>query len=374
VVPAPVVAPVSEAASWLEIDLATLVANARALAATAAPAALCAVVKSNAYGHGLVPVAAALTGSAIPGLRLAVFAAGEAFALRAAGIGLPILVLGPVADADLAQAAREGLELALLDERMVEPFARARVAAHLKVDTGTGRFGVPHDRAAGILNRCADLGVDVVGIYSHLASAEDIDTAFVTQQLERLQKVGRMNSAATFPHAKLHIAASAAAMMWPQTRLDMVRCGIAIYGSWPSHEVEAVMAGLDPNLALRPALRWFASIAQVRDVRAGESVGYSRTFVAQRDGRIAVLPVGYADGLPRAAGGGRLRVRIGDARAPIAGRVAMNACMIDVSDVSPPPQAGDRVEFEIEALAKAASTINYEILARLPEHLERRYT
>jgi len=372
---------VPEAASWVEIDLATLVANARALAAKAAPAILCAVVKSNAYGHGLVPVAAALAGSDIAGLRLAVFAVGEAFALRAAGIELPILVVGPVADADLARAAQQRLELALLDERMMEPFARARVAAHLKVDTGTSRFGVPYDRAADVLARCAQLGVDVVGIYSHLASAEDIDTAFATQQVKRLSDVtvefirpsdGRTGS--TAPAPLLHIAASAAAMMWPQSRLDMVRCGIAVYGAWPSAEVEAVMAGLDPSFTLRPALRWFAPIAQVREVPAGESVGYSRTFVAARDSHIAVLPVGYADGLPRAAGGGRMRVRIGDARAPIAGRVAMNACMIDVSDVRPRPQPGDRVEFEIEALAKAANTINYEILARLPAHLERRYT
>ena len=371
----------SEAASWVEIDLATLVANARTLATKASPATLCAVVKSNAYGHGLLPVANALAGSGIAGLRLAVFSASEAFALRAAGIELPILVVGPVAGADLAQAARQRLELALLDERMAEPFARARVAAHLKIDTGTSRFGIPHDQASRVLARCAELGVDIVGIYSHLANAEEIDIAFVTQQLQRLQGVaaeftrparGRMSS--TAPGPLLHIASSAAAMMWPQSRLDMVRCGIALYGAWPSAEVEAVMAGLDPAFALRPALRWYAPIAQVRDVPAGESVGYGRTFVAARGCRIAVLPVGYADGLPRAAGGGRMRVRIGDARAPIAGRIAMNACMVDVSDVSPPPQPGDRVEFEIEALAKAASTINYEILARLPEHLERRYT
>lgn len=368
-----------EALSWLEIDRASLVANARALAAKAAPASLCAVVKSNAYGHGLVPVAQALADARIPALRLAVFAAAEGLALREAGIELPILVVGPVAHTDLADAAHAHLELGLLDERSCEAFARARVATHVKIETGINRFGIPRERAAAVFERCRDLGVNVVGVYSHLASAEDIDKEFTMRQVEALRAAAagfgrpddRTGPTATKP--LLHIAASAAAMMWPQTRLDLVRCGIALYGAWPSTHVAAVMAGEDPSFVLRPVLRWFTPIVQVRDVRGGDSVGYSRAFVAQRDSRIAVLPVGYADGLPRAAGDARTQVRIGQARAPIVGRVSMNACMLDVTGIAPPPKPGDRAEIEIEALAKAAGTINYEILARLPHHLERRY-
>jgi alanine racemase len=218
--------------------------------------------------------------------------------------------------------------------------------------------------------RCAQLGVHVVGIYSHLANAEELDKPFALKQLEILRSV-----AAGFRNAKitLHIAASGAAMMWPEMRLDMVRCGIAVYGAWPSAQVEAVMAGEDPNFALRPALRWFAPIAQVRSAQPGETIGYGRTHEVRRTTRLAVLPVGYADGLPRNVGESRLQVRVGSARAPIVGRIAMNACMVDVTDVAPTPAPGDVVEIEIEPLARAAGTINYEILARLPAHLERRY-
>ena len=365
----------TEGRSWLEIELATLVANARALAQKAAPASLCAVIKSNAYGHGLVPVAQALAAAGIDGLRLGVFAVSKAFALRGAGIKVPILVLGPVVDGDLADASRENLELALLDERGCEMFARNRIRTHVKFDTGTGRFGISREKAAAVLQQCRDSGVDLVGLYSHLASAEDLDKDFTMQQLDALREIGRLNSDASyFPRAKLHIAASAAAIMWPQARLDMVRCGIALYGAWPSPHVEAVMAGEDPSFELRPALRWYALIAQLRDVRPGESVGYGRAFVAHRDTCVAVLPLGYADGVPRAAGNGRMLVRTAAGKAPLVGRICMNACMLDVTELRPRPAVGDRVEFDVEDLARAAGTINYEILARLPAHLERRYT
>jgi len=375
VVPALATLVVVEAHAWLEIDRATLVANARALAKKVAPSSLCAVVKSNAYGHGLVPVALALARAGMDGLRFAVFAAAEAFELREAGVEQPIFVVGPVADADLAQAGRERLELALFDASQCEPFARQRIKAHIKVETGTNRFGIAPSRADEVLRRCRELGVDVVGLYSHLANAEDIDKPFTRKQVEALEAVGRLNSAAGYyPAARLHIAASAAAMMWPETRLDMVRCGIALYGAWPSVHVQAVLAGDDPSFELRPALRWFAPVAQVHDVAVGESVGYGRAFVAQRPSRIAVLPLGYGDGLPRAAGMGRLRARLAVGKAPIVGRVCMNACMLDVTDLPTSVAVGERVEFDIEDVARAAGTINYEALVRLPAHLERRYS
>ena len=375
-VPAPAADLVVEAHSWLEIDRATLVANAQALARKSAPASLCAVIKSNGYGHGLLPVAGALSRAGIARLRFAVFAADEAFALREAGIEEPIFVIGPVADADLAEAGRHRLELALFDAAQCEPYARHHIAAHVKFETGTNRFGIAHTDADTVLRRCRELGVHVIGLYSHLANAEDIDKDFTLRQVAALTEIGRHNAAAGhYPDAKLHIAASAAAMMWPQTRLDMVRCGIALYGAWPSNPVMAVMAGEDPSFELRPALRWFAPIAQVHDVAAGDSVGYGRAFVAERSSSIAVLPLGYADGLPRAAGLGRLRVRVGTGTdtAPIVGRVCMNACMLDVTDLMAPVNVGERVELDVESVARAAGTINYEILVGLPAHLDRRY-
>jgi alanine racemase len=350
--------------SWAEVDLAALEANARSLAALAAPATLCAVVKSNAYGHGLVPVARVLAAAKIPGLSLAVFGSEEAFALREAGVGGPLLVVGPVADVDLAEAARHQIEIAVLGEDDVRRFAPHRLAVHLKVDTGVSRFGVRPDSARRVIEACERSGLTVAGVYSHLANAEDLDLRFTTEQLDRLL---RAIGART---CKRHIAASAAAILWPQTRLDMVRCGIALYGRWPSARVaQAARASLE----LKPALRWFAPVAAVREVAAGDSVGYGCEFSAERDSIIAVLPVGYADGLPRAASGGKVAVRFNVSTAPIVGRICMNACMVDVTVVAPRPVPGDVAEIDIEAVARAADTIDYEILARLSPSLERRY-
>lgn len=348
----------------LEIRLSVLVANARALAGRVAPSALCAVVKSNAYGHGLVPVGRALAEAGIGGLRLGVFTPSEALALREAGVDAPLIVLGPQDDADIGHLSRLGVELALTDDVDARRY-REGAAVHVKVDTGVGRFGVTTQDAAKTIARCESAGARIAGVYSHLANAEDLDERFTMSQLERLRAVPAPAGAIR------HIAASAAAIMWPATRLDMVRCGIALYGYWPSEAVRAADAAR--GLTLEHALRWFAPVVQVRDVPAGATVGYGCEFVADRASTIAVLPLGYADGLPRAAGNGALRVRFGDASAPVAGRVCMNACMIDVTDVRPQIVRGDIAEIDVDDVARAAGTIAYEVLARLPESLDRIY-
>ena len=349
---------------WLEIRPAGLVANARALAARVAPSALCAVVKSNAYGHGIVPVGKALSEAGIGSLRLGVFTPAEAFELREAGITGPIVVLGPQGDAEIERSAKLGVELALMDDADADRYPKG-AAVHVKVDTGVGRFGATSAGAMRTIERCVSTGVRVAGIYSHLANAEDLDERFTSAQLERLLAVPAP------PGAIRHIAASAAAIMWPATRLDMVRCGIALYGYWPSEAVRK--ADASAGLTLERALRWLAPVVQVRDVPERTPIGYGCDFVTTRASTIAVLPLGYADGLPRAAGNGTLRVRIGDATAPIAGRICMNACMVDVTDVGPRVARGDVAEIDVDEVARASGTIAYEVLARLPESLERIY-
>lgn len=350
---------------WLEVHLGAIVANARALATRAAPSTLCAVIKSNAYGHGLVPVGRALADAGVDRLRLGVFTPREALELREAAISSPIIVLGPHDDDDIARLTEVGAELALTDDADAGRYPRGS-AVHVKVDTGVGRFGGTSDGAAKTIERCRSAGVRVAGVYSHLANAEDLDEQFTTTQLDRLLAVDAPNGAIR------HIAASAAAIMWPKTRLDMVRCGIALYGHWPSEAVRTAQASR--GLALDRALRLFAPVVQVRDVADGTPVGYGCEFVTKRASTIAVLPLGYADGLPRAAGNGVLRVRFDDATAPIAGRVCMNATMIDVTDVTPRVKRGDVAELDIDDVARAAGTIAYEVLARLPDSLERIYS
>ena len=348
---------------WLSVDLAALTANARALARRVAPAGLCCVVKANAYGHGLVPAARAFSE---PAAALGVFAPSEAFALREAGITGRILVLGPVANDELKRAAALGLECAVVSRTDVLRYAPHALRVHIKVDTGIARFGVALAEAERTLDKCVASGLQVVGIYSHLANAEDLDRAFTFEQLQRLNSIGT----AHVPGVSRHIAASAAAMVWPQTRLDMVRCGIALYGRWPSPEVQAAVGG---ELTLTPALRWFAPIVQLREIGPSDPVGYGCTFVPGRRSVIAILLAGYVDGLPRAVAHHQLSVSVRGQRAPLVGRVCMNACFVDVTDVKPQPIVGDVVEFDVEDVASAAGTINYEILACLPPALERRY-
>jgi alanine racemase len=350
---------------WVEIRTGAVVANARALARRVAPSTLCAVVKSNAYGHGLVPVSRALSAAGITKLRLGVFTSAEAFELRDAGLGDPLLVLGPQSDADIPRLAQAGVACAFVDDGDASRYPRGS-SVHVKVDTGVGRFGASPRAAARAIAALTDAGVRVDGVYSHLANAEDLDQRFTTTQLERLLSIPVPDGTAR------HIAASAAAIMWPHTRLDMVRCGIALYGHWPSDSVRD--ADASSGLTLERALRWYAPVVQVREVPEGTTVGYGCEFVARRATTIAVLPLGYADGLPRAAGGGALRVRFGAAAAPIAGRICMNASMVDVTDVLPRVARGDVAEIDVDDVAGATGSIAYEVLARLPESVDRVYS
>ena len=379
--------------AWLEISRAALAANARAIGRLTGPARLCAVVKSNAYGHGLLSTARAISASGVPGLGFGVFGAAEGLVLRSGGIAEPILVVGPVTDDELPDAVAADLELGLLDEADAVRFGRQRATVHVKVETGTGRFGLSPKAAAAAVTRLHELGSRVAGMYSHLADAEELDAAFAREQLARLIDVAGMANSAleaagysqpTTSHSSplqgsqpsrmpLHIAASAAALMWPELRLDMVRCGIAMYGAWPSQSVRERMREIAPTFVLERAMRFFAPIVHVFAIASGETVGYGCEFRAERASRIAVLPVGYADGIPRAAGNGTFRVKVRNGYAPVVGRICMNACMIDVTDCTPAPVRGDTAELDLEDLATSAGTINYEILARLSPELDRRY-
>ena len=343
------------------------------------------MTKANAYGHGLVASARAFASAGVPDLMFGVFTAAEAIALRDAGLTAPILLVGPADDADLEPLVRAGVELGVLDMADVGRMGRMRASVHLKVETGTHRFGLRADQVAAVAEELRAAGARIAGVYSHLASSEELDAAFAREQLARLLDAVELAGASRAVTANdsqrarsdlplRHIASSAASLLWPEFRLDMVRCGLAMYGFWPSEGVRARMREIEPSFALEPALRWFAPVIHVGDVAAGETVGYGCEFKVSRDSRVAVLAIGYADGLPRAAGNGRGRVRFGNAYAPIVGRVCMNACMIDVTDIAHPVGRGDAIEFDVEEIAAAAGTIQYEILVRLPPEMERRYS
>ena len=372
--------------SWLEIDLAALAANVRAFQGRLGGAKLAAVVKSEAYGHGVAIVApAALRAGAS---WLAVWGASEGIPLRRlVGPDVPILCLGHTPPQDFADAVADDLRLTLYDPSAIPALARAARAqgrtarVHLKLETGTHRQGLEAEDAVALARAvAAEAGLVLEGISTHFADIEDTtDHGYAESQMARFTEgVERVATAGTRPTVR-HTACSAAAILFPRTHFDMARVGIGLYGLWPSREtlVSARERGLS-GFALSPVMTWKALLAQVKDVPAGGYVGYGRTWRAQRRTRIAVIPVGYFEGYSRALSS-RAHVLVRGRRAPVLGRVCMNMFMVDVTDV-PGAAAGDvavllgrdgEETVSAEALAGWAGTIHYEITTRVNPLLPR---
>jgi alanine racemase len=317
--------------SRLTVDLGALRRNVRTLLRTAASAEVWAVVKADAYGHGAVPVGRAALEAGASALCVATVA--EAIPLRA---GLPearVLVMGPTVELGEARDAR--LELAVGAGPIPEG-----LPVHLKLDTGMGRWGFSELPAPTR---------DVVALMTHLASA-DSDPDFTRLQVERFR-------AATdaLPGLTRHAANSAAALRFPEARFDAVRCGIALYGLSPF--------GGDPaDDGLEPVLSWRSTLAQVKRLGPGESTGYGRRFVAERDTWIGIVPVGYADGFRRDLTG--TEVLVDGERRRVIGTVSMDAVAVELPGElptgTPVTLIGDGLL--VEEHARVAGTINYELV------------
>lgn len=317
--------------SELTINLGALRRNAQRLLKALDGAELWAVVKANGYGHGAVDCArAALDAGAS---RLCVATVSEGLELRAALPEARILVLGPAGD-EVARARAARLALTVPDGPIPEG-----VEVHVKLDTGMGRWGI---------SELAGGARDVAGAMTHLATA-DSDLDFARVQLERFRA-----ATAQLPELTRHAANSAATLRLPESHFDAVRCGIALYGISPF--------GSDPaGDGLEPVLSWTTELAQVKLLRAGESTGYGRRFVAERDTWIGILPVGYADGFRRSLTGTSVLVA-GEPR-PVVGTISMDAAAVALDRAHP---AGTTVTIvgnglTLEAHAKVAGTIAYEL-------------
>ncbi|MGB8266147.1 MAG: alanine racemase [Candidatus Velthaea sp.] len=363
----------------LEIDLDAIRTNRATLAALVEPTRVAAVIKANAYGHGLRE-----TGTALDGLasRLCVYSLEEAVALREAGVRGRIQVLGPIDAAGLDAAHAAGVELTIWDRGAyaagVAQVARRRnapFAVHLKIDTGVTRLGITAERAKPALAQwLATPEFRVAGLMSHLAAAEELDSTYTQEQLARFHAaVDGID-----PALERHIAASAAAMLWPRTRLDLVRAGIALYGLWPSEPTRRIMEAR--GVSLVPALAWRTELVALHDVPAETSIGYGVTYRTTRASRIGILPIGYAEGIPRARSN-RGEVLVAGKRAPLVGRVCMNMTFVDVTGI-PDAHVGTRVtligddgqeRITAEAFADWSDSINYELVARLPVEVPRRF-
>ena len=328
--------------SVLTIDLAAIRRNARTLLQALQGAELWAVVKADGYGHGAADVGRAALEAGATALCVATVA--EGVGLRRALPNARVLVMGPSAEAELGSARNSRLELAIAAGRLPEG-----LPLHLKLDTGMGRWG---------LSELPAPARDVVGLMSHLASA-DCDAAFTEQQVERFARTTE-----PFRHLTRHLANSAGALRFPAARFDAARCGIAIYGLSPF--------GGDPAAdGLVPALRWESRLAQVKQLRPGESTGYGRRFVAARPTWIGIVPVGYADGFRRDLTG--TEVVVADEPRRVVGTVSMDAFAVELDRELP---VGTPVTLigpgaPVEAHARVAGTINYELVTGINRTGER---
>lgn len=364
-------------AAWAEIDLWALRANVAALTAHVAPATLLAVVKANAYGHGAVPVArAALEAGAT---RLGVALLEEAQELRDAGISAPILLMSePHPSAATTTVALRvtpvvytiaGVEA--LAKAVVELDAPRPFPVHLKIDTGMHRVGCAPANALGVAEAIAAFDeLELAGVCTHLATADTPGSRRIVEQLETFRVTRRGLQAAGHDGGIVHIANTAAALTVPEARADMVRTGIGIYGIAPVDQSGVV---IEPVLSLK------ARVSHVHDAPAGASVSYGDHYTTERSTRIATVPIGYADGVPRALGLQGGTVLIGGVRYPIAGVVTMDQLMVDCGDAR--VEVGDEVVLigrQGESIITAAEwaammdTIPYEIVCGIGSRVPRR--
>jgi alanine racemase len=369
-----------EHTTWSEVDLSAIAHNVRQLKEHIGPQTrLAAVVKANAYGHGVVPVArVALENGAE---RLGVGRVEEGAALRQAGIEAPILLMCYATPVQAAEIVRHrltptvnSLELAQALSAAVAEQGEANLPLHIKVDTGMGRFGLLPEELLDFARALARLpGLSLEGIYTHFCTADEPDTSHTDQQFDHYQQLVAQLEEAGIRIPIQHVANSAATLRFPQMHLDLVRCGISLYGLSPSPDVEA-------PFPLRPAMALKSRVGRVRTLPAGWGISYGRDYVTTEPTLVALVPLGYGDGYHRLLSN-RGAVLIGGQRAPLLGRVCMDQFVVDVSEIEDVHE-GDEVvlfgrqgqaELSADEVAAWAGTINYEVVTSVLSRVPRVY-
>ena len=366
--------------AWVEVDLAALRHNVQVLRELTAPSGVMAVVKADGYGHGAAPAARAAVEAGAAWLGVALVE--EGVALRDAGIDAPVMVLSEPPPDAAATVVAAGLTPVVYTQPGIEALAkaasvverRAPLAVHLKVDTGMHRVGCTVREARFLAELIVDRDeLELGGVCTHFAVADEPDDPYTAAQLERFDAVLRELESAGIRPGIVHTANSAGTLAFPNARRDLVRCGIAVYGIAPA-------PGFDGVLPLEPVMSFKAHVSHVKQLFEGERLSYGLRYRLRRDGRVATVPVGYADGVPRSLGhtGGQVLVR--GRRFPIAGTVTMDQLMVDLGDA--PAEVGDEVvligrqgDEEITAAewAERTGTIAYEIVCGIGPRVPRGY-
>jgi len=344
---------------------------------------ICAVVKANAYGHGvrqMIPLLKGVDWFAVNSLE-------EGLELQEIGVQKPVLVLGHIPISRLPEAVEAGFRLTVFNMETITSLSKLNtgstpVRIHLKIETGTGRQGILPGQVADYIREIQESDRIVLeGVSTHFANIEDTlnydyshrQLTIFRNALENMQKLGENPPV-------IHTACTAAAILFPETHFSMIRIGIGVYGLWPSREtfLSATMRK-KPVPDLRPVLTWKTRVAQLKDLPEGSFVGYGCSYRTTRKTRVAILPVGYADGYDRSLGN-IAYVLVKGKRAPVIGRVCMNLTMIDVTDIPDVVLENEVVllgrwggeVISAETMAGWAQTINYEIVTRISPFLERR--
>ena len=339
------------------------------------------VVKSNAYGHGIRKIAELAQNHGVS--SFCVHSLEEGIILRDIGVQGNILIMGPILISKLPEAIKHNFRIVLynietlrelnkITERM-----KKRIRIHFKLETGTYRQGILEKDLQTFIETIKNAnGVEPEGAYTHFANIEDTTShEYAYQQLNLFKKMIEQIKVAGFPDIKTHAACSAAILLFPETHFDMVRLGISQYGLWPSRETLVSYKAKHTQHGeevLRPILQWKTRVGQIKNVKPNQTIGYGLTFQTTRESKIAVLPIGYADGYDRKLSN-QGYVLIHGHRAPIRGRVCMNLIMVDVTDIPDVRledeaillgiQGGEKIS--AEDLARICGTINYEFITRI---------
>ena len=367
--------------SWVEVDRAALLHNVRAFRRLIGDHTFAAVVKGNAYGHDMAAVARVIE----PEVDwFSVNSLDEALGLRRAGCTLPVLIMGATMPNRFDEVVAGGFRQVVFNceaaAALAEAAARAGTptAVHLEIETGTNRLGArPEEsvRLAAFIRERPSLHLE--GVYTHYANVEDtLDSSYAEQQLQRFeQALAAIEAQAPVPIK--HSAATAATILYPRTHFNLVRVGIGLYGLWPSSTTHEAAVLAETGLELAPVLSWKTRVVHLNDVPMGETVGYGCTYYVSQPRRIALLPIGYYEGLDRSLSShgpdAVAHVLVRGCPAPIVGRVSMNMTMVDVTRI-PGVRVGDEVvvigrqgeqQVSAEDMALALDTINYEVVTSI---------
>lgn len=374
---------------YAEVRLDAVISNMDNMKVNIAPKTkMIAVIKTDGYGHGAIPIARELEGLDYL-FGFAVATAEEALILRHVGIKKPILILGYTFPYSYEKLIEEEVRMAVFREdtlkelseaaaRLSERGIRKNAKVHIKVDTGMSRIGVRSDeKGLEFVKRTFETeGIEVEGIFTHFARADESDKTAAKKQLTEFREfIGQIEEKTGRKIPVKHCSNSAGIVEMPDANMDVVRAGITLYGLWPSNQVRKDIVKLSPVLSL------YSHIVYIKEIEAGTAVSYGGTYVADRVRRVATIPVGYGDGYPRGLSG-KGHILIHGKKAPILGRVCMDQFMVDVTEI-PEAAMGDRVtligregqqEITMELLGELSGRFNYELACDITKRVPRVYT